>query len=56
MGSSIAARGLSSCGMWAPEYTGSVVVVCGLSSSLVSGILVLDQGSNLCPLHYKVDS
>ena len=27
----------------------------GLSCSLASGIF-LDQGSNLCPLHYMVDS
>ena len=33
MGSFVAARGLlSSCGSWAPEHVGSVVVTCGLSS------------------------
>ena len=29
---SVACLFLSSCGAWAPECTGSVVVVCGLSS------------------------
>ena len=41
----VAARGLSS----------SVVVAHELSCSLACGIF-LDQGSNLCPLHWQVDS
>ena len=36
-----AARGrLSSCGTWAPEHAGSVVVACGLSCSMACGISV----------------
>ena len=42
--------GFSSCGTWA-----SVVVVHGLSCSAACGIF-LDQGSNLCPLHWQADS
>ena len=37
------------------QSTGSVVVAHGLSCSEVCGIL-LDQGSNLYPLHWLVDS
>ena len=36
----VAVHGLSSCGAWAPELTGSVVVVCGLFCSAACGILV----------------
>ena len=32
-----------------------MVVVHGLSCSVACGI-VLDQGSNLCPLHWQVDA
>ena len=46
--------GFSSCGSWALEYW-LVVVVHGLSCSAARGI-VLDQGSNLCPLHWQVGS
>ena len=37
------------------QLCSSVVVVHGLSCSVVSGILP-DQGSNLCPLHWQADS
>ena len=40
---------------WGLESTGSVVVVHGLSCSTACGIF-LDQGSNLCPLHWQSDS
>ena len=46
-GSVVVARGLQS--------AGSVVVVHGLSCSAACGIFP-DQGSNLCPLHWQVDS
>ena len=46
--------GFSSCGSWALEPW-LVVVVHGLSCSAACGI-VLDQGSNLCPLHGQVGS
>ena len=49
-----AARGLSSSGSQALEHS-SVVVVYGLSCSVACGIL-LDQGLNLCPLHWQADS
>ena len=42
--------GFSSCGTWA-----SVVVAHRLSCSTARGIL-LDQGSNPCPLHWQADS
>ena len=42
--------GFSSCGLLA-----SIVVAHGLSCSVACGIF-LDQGSNLCPLHWQVDS
>ena len=35
--------------------TGSVVVAHGLSCSTACGIF-MDQGSNLCPLHWQADS
>ena len=47
MGSFVAACRLQS--------SGSIVVVHGLSRSAASGIF-LDQGSNLCPLHWQVDA
>ena len=47
--------GLSRCGAWALGARGSVVVAHGLSCSAARGIL-LDQGSNLCPLHWQADS
>ena len=37
------------------QSAGSVVVAHGLSCSLACGIFP-DQGSNLCPLHWQVDS
>ena len=46
-GSVVVARGL-----WS---AGSVVVVHGLSCSVACGIF-LDQGLNLCPLHWQADS
>ena len=46
----------SSCGLRAPEREGWVVVVHGLSCSEACGILDQDRGSNLHPLHWKVDS
>ena len=45
---------LNSCGLWILEY-GLIIVVHGLSCSAACGIF-LDQGSNLCPLHWQVDS
>ena len=51
-------RGLQSAraleGSWALSI-GSVVVVQEPSCSVARGIF-LDQGSNLCPLHWQVDS
>ena len=58
--------GFCSCGKWVLEHkirscasgpngTGSVVVAHGLSCSSARGI-VPDQGSNLCLLHWQVDS
>ena len=54
--------GLSCCGTWAQELwlpglygTGSGVVAHRLSCSTACGIF-LDQGSNLCLLHWQVDS
>ena len=38
-----------------PQSTGSVVVAYRLSCSATCGIFP-DQGSNLCPLHWQVDS
>ena len=56
------------CGEWASHHGGcsccraralgtwaSVAVVQGLCCSITCGIF-LDQGLNLCPLHYKADS
>ena len=50
----VVARRLSSCGSQALECS-SVVVAHGLSCSMACGIFP-DQGSNLCPLHWQVDS
>ena len=47
LGSAVVVRGL-----WS---TGSVVVAHGPSCSVARGIL-LDEGSNLCPLHRQADS
>ena len=58
----IAERGLfSSCGVWASgvaawfQRTGSVVMAYRLTCPLAYGIF-LDQGPNLCPLRWQVDS
>ena len=40
----VAVPGLSTCGAWAPEHVGSVVVVCGLSCPVACGILVPQPG------------
>ena len=48
------AHGLSSCGSWAPERRLSSCAH-GSSCSTACGIL-LDQGSNPCPLHWQADS
>ena len=37
------------------RHVGSVVVALGLSYSMACGIF-LDQGLNLCPLHWRMDS
>ena len=47
------AHRLSSCGTRAPEHAGLVAAGHGLSCSEVCGILVPDQGSDLCPLQWK---
>jgi len=47
--------GFSHCQAWALGVQTSVVGACGFSCSAVCGIL-LDQGSNLRPLHWQVDS
>ena len=54
--------GFSSCGLRAPvvvvcglQSAGSVVVAHGLSCSAACGIFP-NQGLNLCPLHWQVDS
>ena len=47
--------GFSCCGAWALGAQASVVVAHGLSCSMACGIFP-DQGSNLCPLHWQVDS
>ena len=48
------AHGLSSCGLQALEH-GLVVVAHWLSCSAACGIFQ-DQGLNLCPLNWQVDS
>ena len=45
----------SCCGAWALGHTSSVAVVRGLRCPVIYGIL-LGRGSNLCPLHWRVDS
>ena len=50
----VAALGLGNCSSQALEHS-SVVVAHGLSCSAACGIF-LDQGSNLCLLHWQVDS
>ena len=46
-------------GLWAStcqlQHAGSIVVAHGFSCPVVCGVLV-DKGSNLCPLHWQVDS
>ena len=51
----VAAFGLSSCGTWALEHEGLVVVAHRLSCSAACGIFP-DQGSNLWTLHWQADS
>ena len=46
--------GLRTCGSWALELTGSVVVVRGLSCSVARG-MVLDLGWSLGPLLWQAD-
>ena len=56
VGASVAVvHGLRSCGSLALEGASSVVAAHRLSCSVASGIL-LDQGLNLCPLHWQADS
>ena len=57
MGSAVVVHGLSSCDTWAQWlwYMGSVVVVHWLSCS-TSCEIFLDQGLNLCLLHWQKDS
>ena len=47
--------GFSCCRAWALRRATSVVVVQGHCCSATRRIF-LDQGSNLCPLHWQVDS
>ena len=47
--------GFSCCGAQALEYRLSIIVAHGPSSSSACGIF-LDQGLNLCPLQWQVDS
>ena len=44
---------LQASGLQSLQHVGSAVVVHGLSRSVGCGI-VLDQGLNLCPLHWQV--
>ena len=53
--SAAAEQGLISCGLWALQLTGSVVVVHRLSCSEARGIFQ-DKGWNPCSLHWQVDS
>ena len=46
----------SCCGAWALSTQASVVVVLGLSCPLAACGIFLDQGLNLYPLHWHVDS
>ena len=52
--SAAVARGLTNCSSWASEHRLNVVAH-GLRCSVTCGIL-LDQGSNPCPLHWRADS
>ena len=47
---------LTSCCVQAPEHLGWVVVAMGLVALWHVGYEFLDQGSHLCPLHWKADS
>ena len=47
--------GFPSCRAWALGHVAFIVVVHGLSYPAAHGIF-LEQGSNLCPLHWQVDS
>ena len=47
--------GFSGCGSPAPGARASVAVACGLGCSAARGFFV-DEGLNLCPLHWQVDS
>ena len=47
--------GFTSCGAWAPEHAGSVVVVRGFSCPSACGIFP-DQGLHPRPLHWQNDS
>ena len=51
----IAEHRLSAHRLWQLLHAGSVVVVHRLSCSVARGIF-LDQGSNLCPVHWQADS
>ena len=47
--------GFSGCGSRAPGARASVAVACGLGCSAARGFF-LDEGLNLCPLHWQADS
>jgi len=51
----VAASGVSRCGTRAPGVQALVVVVHGLSFLMVC-VIFLDQGQDLCSLHWQVDS
>ena len=51
----VAEHGLQTCRFQQLQYVGSVAVARRLSCSVACGIF-LDQGSNLCPLHWQADS
>ena len=53
--SSLQCAGFSCCRAWALGTQASVVVALRLRCSTACGIFP-DQGSNLCPLHWQVDS
>ena len=53
--SAVVAHRLSSCGSWALECVGLVVQPYRLHCSKACGIFS-NQGLNLCPLHWQVDS
>lgn len=54
--SPVAARWSSSGGARAPEYLGSLVWCLGSVAPQHVGVLASDQGSNMCPLLWKVES